>query len=147
MEQELEQVLEQGAVRQGNMVTLDVRPHLHKKLEPFKLIMDTVKTLNEDDIFVLHATFKPTPLLGVLKLRGYVNKVEKIEKDHWITTFVNEDFNHLLQDSAGDLGLDDANNFEQDDSKIDHSIGSTAKADPGLTASVTDSNDRRPKNH
>jgi uncharacterized protein (DUF2249 family) len=74
----------------ANIVELDVRPHLRKKLEPFQLIMDTVKTLKENSIFVLHATFKPTPLLGVLKMKGLVGKSEKKDKDHWITTFVNK---------------------------------------------------------
>ena len=58
----------------ARIVELDVRPHLRKKLEPFQLIMDTVKTLGPDDIFVLHATFKPTPLLGVLKMKGFVDR-------------------------------------------------------------------------
>ncbi|MBS4219525.1 DUF2249 domain-containing protein [Bacillus sp. FJAT-49711] len=86
-----------------NIVELDVRPHLRKKLEPFQLIMDTVKDLKIDDIFVLHATFKPTPLLGLLKVRGFVNKVEKIEKDHWIVTFVNKKNKHLLDLNESDL--------------------------------------------
>ncbi|MBS4209406.1 DUF2249 domain-containing protein [Bacillus sp. FJAT-50079] len=77
-------------------VELDVRPYLREKIEPFKIIMDTVKSLEMDDVFVLHATFKPTPLLGVLKMRGFVNKVEKKEKDHWIVTFVNKKNRHLL---------------------------------------------------
>ncbi|WP_318616455.1 DUF2249 domain-containing protein [Sporosarcina sp. YIM B06819] len=78
------------------IVELDVRPHLTKKIEPFQLIMDTVKELNVEDIFVLHATFKPTPLLGVLKMKGFVNKVERKEKDHWVVSFVNKKYKHLL---------------------------------------------------
>lgn len=83
--------------RMPNVVELDVRPHLRKKLEPFQIIMDTVKRLEPQDLFVLHATFKPTPLLGVLKMKGYVNKVEQKEKDHWIVTFVHKQYKHLLK--------------------------------------------------
>jgi len=69
-------------------VELDVRPYLRKKLEPFKLIMETVKSLGPEDTFVLHATFKPTPLLGVMKAKGFAYKTEKLAEDHWMVTFV-----------------------------------------------------------
>ncbi|KXH78808.1 DUF2249 domain-containing protein [Sporosarcina sp. HYO08] len=83
-------------LKTSRVVELDVRPHLKKKIEPFQLIMDAVKALEEEDIFILHATFKPTPLLGVLKMKGFVNKVEKKANDHWIVTFVNKKHKHLL---------------------------------------------------
>ncbi|MFC9709830.1 DUF2249 domain-containing protein [Paenibacillus sp. NPDC056933] len=73
-----------------HIVELDVRPHLSKKLEPFQLIMDTVKGLRPEDVFVLHAPFKPTPLLGILKLKGYSNSSERKSSDHWVTTFVHK---------------------------------------------------------
>lgn len=82
----------------ARIVELDVRPYLREKLEPFQLIMDTVKALEPDDIFVLHATFKPTPLLGILKLKGFDGKAERIGKDHWISTFVRKKNKHWLQD-------------------------------------------------
>lgn len=73
--------------KQPRVVELDVRPFLREKKEPFQLIMDQVKALNKEDTFILHATFKPTPLLGLLKLKGYGNEIEKVENDHWIVTF------------------------------------------------------------
>lgn len=73
-----------------NIVELDVRPHLSKKLEPFQLIMDTVKELKHEDVFVLHAPFKPTPLLGILKMKGYSSTSERLESNHWVTTFVHK---------------------------------------------------------
>ena len=88
------------------IVELDVRPHLTKKLEPFQLIMDTVKELEAGDIFVLHATFKPTPLLGVLKMKGFVNKVERKEKDHWVVSFVNKKYKHLLDIEESSLDVE-----------------------------------------
>jgi Predicted redox protein, regulator of disulfide bond formation len=74
----------------ANIVELDVRPYLRKKLEPFQVIMDTVKKLEPNDIFVLHATMKPMPLFGVLKVRGLVGKAEQVAADHWVVTFVNK---------------------------------------------------------
>ncbi|AOZ91508.1 DUF2249 domain-containing protein [Paenibacillus crassostreae] len=86
--------------RTGQTVELDVRPYLRKKMEPFKIIMDTVNELNKDDIFILHATFKPTPLYGLMKTKGYAHKVEKIESDHWISTFIHKNSEHHLEDLA-----------------------------------------------
>ncbi|NGQ93965.1 DUF2249 domain-containing protein [Brevibacillus sp. SYP-B805] len=83
-------------------VELDVRPHLRKKLEPFQLIMDTVKTLGPDDTFILHATFKPVPLLGLMKTKGFAYKTEQLAQDHWKVTFVPKSRKHELQDGESD---------------------------------------------
>lgn len=77
-------------------VELDVRAQLRNKIEPFELIMGTIKSLKKEDVFVLHATLKPTPLLGIMKLKGYSNQVQKIADDHWVTTFVHKSRKHLL---------------------------------------------------
>ena len=71
----------------GKRIELDVREQLRNKQEPFQLIMDTVKTVGKEDVFILHATFKPTPLLGLMKVKGFTNEVEQLEKDHWVVTF------------------------------------------------------------
>lgn len=76
--------------QQSRIVELDVREQLRSKLEPFKLIMDTVTSLEKDQTFVLHAIFKPTPLLTLMKTKGFANKVEKLADDHWVTTFVHK---------------------------------------------------------
>ncbi|MGG1517815.1 DUF2249 domain-containing protein [Paenibacillus oryzisoli] len=72
------------------VVELDVRPHLKKKLEPFKLIMDAVTALEPEDLFILHAPFKPTPLFGVMKVKGYSHREEQIEAGYWIVAFARE---------------------------------------------------------
>ncbi|MGG6314228.1 DUF2249 domain-containing protein [Paenibacillus macerans] len=85
---------------EAKIVELDVREQLKNKLEPFQLIMDHVKTLEQDDIFVLHATFKPTPLLGFLKMKGLVGKAVMQDKEHWITTFVHKKNKAWLDEPA-----------------------------------------------
>lgn len=70
-----------------NKVVLDVRPHLREKNDPFKVIMDAVNSLGNRDVLELHATIKPTPLLGIMKLKGFSNEVEKLSDDHWVVTF------------------------------------------------------------
>lgn len=82
--------------REGNIVELDVREHLRNRLDPFKLIMDHAKGLSRDDRFLLHATFKPTPLIKIMRLKGFVRKAEKLEDDHWRVTFVHKSRKDLL---------------------------------------------------
>lgn len=94
--------------KDANVVELDVRPQLRKKLEPFQLIMDTVKVLDKDDVFILHATFKPTPLLGLLKMKGLIGKAEPISKEHWITTFVNKHNKRWLEEVDTDFIFNDS---------------------------------------
>lgn len=69
------------------IVELDVREDLKNKLEPFQKIMGAVKSLQSKDVFVLHSTMKPTPLLTMMKTKGYANEVEKKTNDHYVTTF------------------------------------------------------------
>ncbi|MED3625042.1 DUF2249 domain-containing protein [Neobacillus thermocopriae] len=69
------------------IVELDVREDLKNKIEPFQKIMDAVKALEKDDVFILHAPFKPVPLFAVLKAKGFTHDAEEIEKKHWKVTF------------------------------------------------------------
>jgi uncharacterized protein (DUF2249 family) len=85
----------------GQIVELDVRPHLRNKLEPFKIIMDTVKSLNKEDTLILHATLKPTPLFTLMKTKGYVHAVEKKGDEHWVTVFVHKSRKHELANLDG----------------------------------------------
>lgn len=74
-------------------IDLDVRPLLREKKEPFQVIMETMNGLNDQgDTLVLHATFRPDPLLGVMKKKGFSSSVEKLEDedDHWVVTFVRD---------------------------------------------------------
>lgn len=103
--------------KSDGIVELDVRPHLRKKLEPFQIIMDTVKTLTKEDTFVLHATFKPTPLLGLMRTKGYVNKVEQIEPEHWTVTFVHKSQKHKLTETPELISSIDELEEQQQDPK------------------------------
>jgi len=71
----------------NNIVELDVRVDLKNKLDPFKKIMEAIKSVGPDDLFILHATFKPVPLLKVMKGKGFKHQVEQIEDKHWKITF------------------------------------------------------------
>jgi hypothetical protein len=69
------------------IIELDVREDLKNKMEPFQKIMECIKGLEDNDIFVLHAPFKPVPLFAVLKAKGYTHENEEIDEKHWKITF------------------------------------------------------------
>jgi hypothetical protein len=71
----------------GKIVELDVREDLKNKLEPFQKIMTAITDLQENDVFILHAPFKPVPLFAVMKAKGFTHETEEIEKKHWKITF------------------------------------------------------------
>lgn len=72
---------------ESRIVELDVREDLNNKLEPFQKIMTAISDLIENDVFILHAPFKPVPLFAVLKAKGFSHEAEEIEKKHWKITF------------------------------------------------------------
>ncbi|MBX5436973.1 MAG: DUF2249 domain-containing protein [Alicyclobacillaceae bacterium] len=73
-----------------NIVDLDVREMLRAKQEPFQVIMQTVAGLGPEDVFQLHATFRPDPLLRVLGKQGFQHAVVQEADDHFIVQFYRE---------------------------------------------------------
>lgn len=71
-------------------VELDIREDLRNKKEPFEKIMKAVRSLERDDTFILHATFKPKPLIGLLRSKGFKSETEQLGPDHWVVTFVHK---------------------------------------------------------
>ncbi|MEH7305071.1 DUF2249 domain-containing protein [Neobacillus drentensis] len=69
------------------IIELDVREDLKNKIEPFQKIMEAIKEVKDNDIFILHAPFKPVPLFGVLKVKGFTHAEEEIDKKYWKVTF------------------------------------------------------------
>lgn len=118
----------------GQIVELDVRPHLRNKLEPFKIIMDTVKSLKKEDTFILHATLKPTPLFALMKTKGYVHAVEKKEEEHWVTVFLHKSRKHELAGMAGfSQAATDEEAGETDEVKAGH-FAKAAQAEAAYNA-------------
>lgn len=72
------------------IVDLDVRDMLRAKQEPFQLIMKTVNGLADTDVFQLHATFRPDPLIRVLGKQGFQHAVIQEGDDHFIVQFYRE---------------------------------------------------------
>lgn len=74
-----------------NTVELDVRPILAAKQEPFKQIMDAIDSLKKGDMLILHAPFKPSPLIKILGKKGYQTEAFHEDKKHWKIHFWKED--------------------------------------------------------
>ena len=75
-------------------IEIDVREDLALKKEPFDKIMGAVKSLKDDQYFVLHAPFNPIPLHKVLKRKGFKYRAEKIEQKHWRVIYEREEDYH-----------------------------------------------------
>ncbi|MBE3553242.1 DUF2249 domain-containing protein [Kyrpidia tusciae] len=73
------------------IVDLDVRDMLRAKQEPFERIMETVSGLEPGDVFQLHATFRPDPLIRVLGRQGYRSTVVQEGEEHFIVQFYREE--------------------------------------------------------
>src|SRR5688572_30745861 len=69
------------------MVELDVREAIATGNDPFNLIMDGVKNLQANQALKLINTFEPTPLISILKKRGYQYFVEEKSADLVYTFF------------------------------------------------------------
>ena len=76
-----------AGVAESERVELDVRPILREGGEPFARIMETVEHVPPGHVLRLRATFKPVPLFGVMRTRGWKYWIEHGEGDDWIIWF------------------------------------------------------------
>jgi len=71
-----------------NKITdLDVRPILESGVDPFQVIMDTLKNMDDDETLRIINTFEPVPLLNILKKKGYEYRSER-PGDGVVHTFI-----------------------------------------------------------
>lgn len=75
------------AISSSKFTTLDVRPSLTKGEDPFKNIMEALKTLKEGYALEVINTFEPTPLIKIVNSKGYLSMVET-KKDTVFTYFL-----------------------------------------------------------
>lgn len=67
----------------SHFVELDVRPILRNGGEPFTLIMETASHVPAGHVLRLRATFKPVPLLGVMRVKGWAHWIAHGEGEDW----------------------------------------------------------------
>ncbi|MDL4840585.1 DUF2249 domain-containing protein [Aquibacillus rhizosphaerae] len=75
----------------STVVEVDVREDIKNNIEPFKKIMDAVKTLEPNQQLILHAPFNPFPLYKVLGKKGFTHQSEQLEKKHWKIIFTKKE--------------------------------------------------------
>jgi uncharacterized protein (DUF2249 family) len=66
---------------------LDVRPVLASGIDPLKIILGRVKELKHGQVLKIINTFEPTPLIHLLKEKGFMAYVDVINPDHIETWF------------------------------------------------------------
>ncbi|MCF6243298.1 MAG: DUF2249 domain-containing protein, partial [Bacteroidales bacterium] len=74
-------------INSDKITVLDVRDDLAKGIDPFNQIMETVKNFKEGDILKIVNTFEPSPIINVLKQKGFISRVEHIS-DKEIHTYL-----------------------------------------------------------
>lgn len=70
-----------------NTITLDVRAGLASGNDPFQKIMETVASMPPDNFLLIINTFEPSPLINVLKRKGFDYYTEEVQKDLFHTYF------------------------------------------------------------
>ena len=80
-------------------VLLDVRPTLASGVDPFTIIMKTVKSMAAGHVLHLVNSFEPIPLYGVLGERGFEHWTEKVEGEWHIYFYKSENPNAAIQSS------------------------------------------------
>lgn len=71
----------------ANLIILDVREAIASGNDPFLKIMDAVEKVKEANALQLINTFEPTPLIDILKKRGYAAYAEVLNPDLVYTYF------------------------------------------------------------
>ncbi|OQX97990.1 MAG: hypothetical protein B6I20_11660 [Bacteroidetes bacterium 4572_117] len=88
---------------------LDVREDLANGIDPFSKIMATIKTFEDGQVLKIVNTFEPTPIINVLKQKGFISKVDRVSEKE-IHTFLKK---------ATDDRSDDLNKKAKEESKTD----------------------------
>ncbi len=78
--QKISQELASQLKKSKNMVTLDVRPTIESGVDPFKIIMEAVKKLNDNETLQIINSFEPIPLIRKLQSKGYDSWTERPEQ-------------------------------------------------------------------
>ncbi len=75
------------SVKQEDIVRLDVRDMLRRGEEPFGRIMDAVKDLRDNQVFLLDVLFEPGPLYDVMEKKGFASYTERVSEEHYRVYF------------------------------------------------------------
>ena len=74
----------------ADVVRLDVRPTIAAGADPFKEIMAAIKKMSDTETLQIINVFEPTPLIQILKGKGYKSWTNKIGEEEYHTFFTKE---------------------------------------------------------
>ncbi len=95
------------------LISLDVRPIIDSGKDPFLEIMTKVKSLKDDEIFLLINSFEPIPLYSMLGKKGFEHKTTKEEEVYKIY-FYKKSENNLNDKENNSSKLADENLYDYD---------------------------------
>jgi len=88
----------------ANIVTLDVRPAIASGSDPFKEIMGAIKKMDDAETLEIINVFEPTPLIGILRGKGYKTWTDKIGEEEYRTYFT-KDSSSTHQEIVADMPI------------------------------------------
>jgi len=97
-------------IEKDNITVLDVREDLDKGIDPFNQIMDVIKDFKDGDTLKIINTFEPSPIINVLKQKGFISQVEYIS-DKEIHTYLQK----TAEDKSEELNEEALNKAKSDD--------------------------------
>ena len=86
--------------KKSNVITLDVRPIIESGKDPFKEIMELVKSLGDDETLQIINSFEPIPLINNLKKKGFSYSTTRPKKGEVHTFFKKEKITAKVQEST-----------------------------------------------
>ena len=95
-----------------NMVTLDVRPTIETGVDPFKIIMQAVKKLEDDETLQIINSFEPIPLIRKLQSKGYDSWTERPEEGA-VHTFFKMNKTTWVDNEIEDVVKKNKKNFDE----------------------------------
>ncbi len=70
---------EQKPINHDQIISLDVRPILDSGVDPFKVIMETLETMEAAKTLCIINSFEPIPLLNLISKKGYSYRTDRSE--------------------------------------------------------------------
>lgn len=126
---------------------LDVRPTINAGADPFKDIIQAVKSLKKDETLKIINVFEPFPLIKILKDKGLTTWTNKISESEY-HTFFKKDKNNLIVNTIDNTPIKDdfdatlasyGSNLKEIDVRL------LEMPEPMVT--ILDELERLPKNH
>ena len=108
------------SIKDRTTIMLDVRPIIESGRDPFTDIMAKVKSLKDDDIFLLINSFEPIPLYSVLGKKNFKHKTIKIGNEFNV---------YFFRDNIPFSSDDKVSDIKNDEQEIDHELENIIEID------------------